>query len=125
MESATVDTVPARNKADLRALQATDLCIKTFLLFWVQGQRPTVAELKGMPRDVQQLVKQGPRVREVDGVLYRTVQVPPSRELVWQLLLPKELRVEVLTSLHDNHGHQGVERTTALIRQRCFWPNMW
>lgn len=125
VESSTVDAVPARNKADLRALQATDLCIKTFLQFWVQGQRPTVAELKGMPRDVQQLVKQWPRVREVDGVLYRTVQVPPSRELVWQLLLPKELRVEVLTSLHDNHGHQGVERTTDLIRQRCFWPNMW
>lgn len=28
------------------------------------------------------------------------------------------------TSLHD-HGHQGVERTIDLVRQRCYWPNMW
>ncbi|KAL0154049.1 hypothetical protein M9458_050649 [Cirrhinus mrigala] len=124
-EASMVDAVPARNRADLKALQAADPCIKVFLQFWVQGQPPTVAELKEMPREVQQLVKQWPRVRETDGVLYRLVQIPPSRELVWQLLLPKELQGEVLTSLHDNHGHQGVERTTALIRQRCYWPNMW
>lgn len=95
VESATVNAVPVQNKADLRALQAADPCIKTFLQFWGQGQCPTVADLKSMPTDVRQLVKQWPRVREIDVVLYRTVQVPPSRELVWQLLLPKELRVEV------------------------------
>ncbi|KAI2654721.1 Retrovirus-related Pol polyprotein from transposon 17.6 [Labeo rohita] len=124
-EASMVDAVPARNRANLKALQAADPCIKVFLQFWVQGQPPTVAELKEMPREVQQLVKQWPRVREMDGILYRLVQIPPSRELVWQLLLPKKLQGEVLTNLHDNHGHQGVECTTALIRQRCYWPNMW
>lgn len=44
--------------------------------------------------------------------------------MVHQLLLPKVLQTEVLTSLHDNHGHQGAERTTALVRERCYWPNM-
>lgn len=125
VESLTVDAVPVRSKAVLRALQAADPCIQAFRQFWVQGQQPPVAELKNMSREVQQLVKQWPRVCEVDGVLYRTVQIPPSRVLGWQLLLPKGLQVEVLTSLHDNHGHQWVERTTDLVRQRCYWPNMW
>lgn len=120
-----VVAVPCWNKADLRGLQAADPYIKVFLQFWVSEQRPTVVELKGMARQVQQLVRRWPRIRDVDGVLYRVVQIPPSREVVWQLLLPKGLQGEVLTSLHDNHGHQGVERTTALIRQRCYWPNMW
>uniref|UniRef100_A0A672HYG9 Gypsy retrotransposon integrase-like protein 1 n=1 Tax=Salarias fasciatus TaxID=181472 RepID=A0A672HYG9_SALFA len=26
--------------------------------------------------------------------------------------------------LHQNHGHQGIERTTELVRQRCYWPGM-
>ncbi|KAL6489156.1 hypothetical protein MHYP_G00028970 [Metynnis hypsauchen] len=39
-----------------------------------------------------------------------------------QLILPKALQTEVLTALHDRHG---VERTTDLVRQRCYWPRMW
>jgi transposase InsO family protein len=26
--------------------------------------------------------------------------------------------------LHQQHGHQGIERTTELIRQRCYWPGL-
>ncbi len=36
----------------------------------------------------------------------------------------QRLRSEVLINLHDHHGHQGVERTTTLVRQRCYWPFM-
>lgn len=50
--------------------------------------------------------------------------MPPSRAEVLQLLLPATLRDEVLTGLHNNHGHQGTDRTTDLIRQRCYWPRM-
>ena len=39
-------------------------------------------------------------------------------------MLPKALQAEVLTNLHDKYGHQGIERTTNLVRQRCYWPNM-
>lgn len=39
-------------------------------------------------------------------------------ELVTQSLI-------VLQSLHDENGHQGIERTFNIIRQRCYWPNMY
>ena len=32
-------------------------------------------------------------------------------------------REEVLHQLHQTHGHQGIERTLGLVRQRC-WPRM-
>lgn len=41
-----------------------------------------------------------------------------------QLVLPAVLKEEVLTQLHQGHGHQGVECTTELVRQYCNWPGM-
>lgn len=43
---------------------------------------------------------------------------------MFQLLLPNALIGEVLTQVHQEHGHQGVERTLALLRSRCYWPGM-
>ena len=71
-----------------------------------------------------ELARQWRRIREQEGILYREIQLPPARDVKLQLLLPKVLHKEVLVSLHDNHGHQGKERTTELIRQRCYWPKM-
>lgn len=41
-----------------------------------------------------------------------------------QILLPQVLKDKVLESVHDHAGHQGVERTLALLRKRCFWIRM-
>ena len=41
-----------------------------------------------------------------------------------QILLPEILKDKVLKSVHDHAGHQGVERTLALLRKRCFWIRM-
>lgn len=29
-----------------------------------------------------------------------------------------------MTQLHQEHGHQGVDRTLALLQSRCYWPGM-
>lgn len=26
--------------------------------------------------------------------------------------------------MHDDHGHQGIDRTLQLVRSQCFWPGM-
>lgn len=41
-----------------------------------------------------------------------------------QLVLPAALSEETLTQLHQGHGHQGIGRTTELVRQRCYWPDI-
>ncbi|KAL7859568.1 hypothetical protein SRHO_G00147150 [Serrasalmus rhombeus] len=58
-----------------------------------------------------------------EGVLYRRVFWPDGAEDL-QLVLPICLRKEVLTYLHQEHGHQGIERTMELVRKRCYWPGM-
>ena len=30
----------------------------------------------------------------------------------------------MLQALHNDHGHQGLERTDQLVRKRCYWPRM-
>ena len=57
----------------------------------------------------------------IDNVIYRKVTYPKLGDLT-QLLCLKEL---VLESLHDHNGHQGIERTFNLVRQRCYWPKMY
>lgn len=49
---------------------------------------------------------------------------PDGGEECRQLVLPASLQPEVLTQLHQQHGHQGVNRTLELVRQRCYWPAM-
>ena len=41
-----------------------------------------------------------------------------------QLVLPECYREKVLKSLHDDMGHQGLERTLALLREGFYWPTM-
>ncbi len=41
-----------------------------------------------------------------------------------QVVSPAVLRERVLTRLHDDHGHQGIERMASLVRTRCYWPGM-
>lgn len=45
-------------------------------------------------------------------------------EQILQEVLPAVLHGEVLTQVHQGHGHQGVERTTKLMRQRYYWPEL-
>ncbi|KAG1925345.1 interleukin-1 receptor accessory protein-like 1-A [Pimephales promelas] len=45
-------------------------------------------------------------------------------DVLYQLALPVDLRETVLTSLHNDMGHLGIERTLDLARSRFYWPRM-
>lgn len=61
---------------------------------------------------------------EQAGVVYRQVSRPDGGETLLQVLLPVALQKRVLTEVHQNHGHQSVERTLELLWQRCYWSGM-
>ena len=52
------------------------------------------------------------------GLMYR--DTGESRQLV----LPQKYVTMVCEALHDDCGHQGIEKTQLLIKQRFFWPRM-
>lgn len=62
------------------------------------------------------------RLELKDGLLYRRRQC--DNRPVCQLVLPRVLRQFLLTSLHNEMGHMGVERTLELVRSRFYWPRM-
>ena len=70
------------------------------------------------------LLHQWDRLVEREGVLHRQVFQSHGGSESFQLILPAVLKHETLTRLHQEHGHQGIDRTTDLVRQRCYWPGM-
>ena len=60
---------------------------------------------------------------ERDGVLQRRITSPASLQR-HQLLLPAIFRERTLRGLHDEAGHQVVERTEELVRERSYWVGL-
>uniref|UniRef100_A0A8C2HMT4 Gypsy retrotransposon integrase-like protein 1 n=1 Tax=Cyprinus carpio TaxID=7962 RepID=A0A8C2HMT4_CYPCA len=119
-----VSALPGYSALDLRSMQEADPVISQVIKFWERGQRPGSAERRQLDKPVLSLLQQWNRLETREGVLYRRIFRPGGGEECYQLVLPDVLRDEVLTQLHQQHGHQGVERTSELTRQRCYWPNM-
>lgn len=116
-------TLPGYTPEELGRLQEGDPVISRFRVFWKHGSKPDPSQLRHESRKTRTLLRKWDRVCERKGVLYlhSTDPVEGSRS---QLLLPASLAPMALTALHNQAGHQGQERTLALIRQRFYWPGM-
>ncbi|KAK7881610.1 hypothetical protein WMY93_030019 [Mugilogobius chulae] len=119
-----VTVLPDVAPADLYELQQSDPTIQEVLPFWQQNRQPTREERRGLSSTALLVLAQWDRLVELEGLLYRQVFRPDGGGAMYQLLLPRALVQDVLTLLHQEHGHQGVERTLALVRSRCYWPGM-
>lgn len=64
--------------------------------------------------------KQNKRVHVLLGQLKNLDSIDDTT----QILLTECMKTLVLENLHDQNGHQGIERTFNFIRQRCYWPKM-
>ena len=121
---AVVLVFPLHSLPDICALQEADSLLKDIWVHWRSQIQPTPAEKRQLPKLSLTLLKQWDCLVEREGVLYRRVHRPDGGEDILQLFLPSVLKHDTLTQLHQEHGHQGVERTTELVRQRCYWPGM-
>ena len=113
-------TVPSLQVNDWAKLQLEDPEISVVIGHVQRKQRPK--SITSATDGVRLLLRQWNRLILRRGVLYR--QNNASTEYEFQLVLPEPYREQVMTSLHDDMGHPGVERTTELLRQRFYWPRM-
>ena len=105
------------NGPEIRRLQEIDPVIGPFVKSF--PKKP-----KGMlSPDSRTLQKQFKRLVMKDGILYRRVRLNPGT-LVDQLVLPSELKSQTLYSAHEEMNHQGIERTTSILRNRFYWVGM-
>ena len=121
---ATIVALPQHTTPEICILQQADPVILEFMPFFERKQRPSHEERAQLSQSALILLRQWDRLVERDGVLYRQVFRSDGAEPTFQLLLPEALTSEVLNQVHQEHGHQGVERTLALLRSRCYWPGM-
>ena len=73
-------------------------------------------------RPVCRLLLQYDRLSLIRGVLHHcTFQ---GNDEIQQIILPQCLCNQVLRSLHDDNGHQGLQRVTDLLCSKVYWPIM-
>ncbi|KAG1933989.1 interleukin-1 receptor accessory protein-like 1-A [Pimephales promelas] len=123
----TVDVIsvfPEFQMQDLQNWQEEDPVISRLKFYWSKGEGPDKKERKEESKDVLELLRQWDKVEAHEGVFYRVI-ADARGGWVKQLLLPQVLKQEVLCQLHDHQGHQGIDRTFKLVRQRFYWPGMY
>ena len=104
--SEVTTTLPTYTNKKWKQLQREDNILKRVIYYRDQDRKPTAVERKEEQRDVER-----------NGLLYHQPDDPDN----YQLLLPYSQHARVLEKLHDDVGHQGIPRTEALVRERCYW----
>ena len=94
------------------------------ILQWVKdGKFPSRSILYSVKsKATHKLFYQLDRLVLKQGVLHR-LYINEDMEY-HQLVLPQRLQGRVLRSVHNDMGHQGLERTLELLRERVYWPMM-
>ena len=99
--------------------QRSDPTTGPMIQYKLSEQKPSGPQLKQLSSQIICLLREWDKLEISEtGVLYRKTA---SRK---QLVLPEKHKSTVLRELHDKMGHQGVDRTTSLIRDRFYWPYM-
>jgi len=121
--AASTLSLPSYSNAMLISLQKSDPAINSFLNYWQRNQRPNAARRIRIPENTRVLLKRWNKMTVQDGLLYRLSRNTQQEEDK-QLVLPVLLTDKVLESLRNDMGHQGLERTLLLARNRFYWPGI-
>ncbi|KAK7922046.1 hypothetical protein WMY93_008948 [Mugilogobius chulae] len=100
--------ISSLSNQDLQEKQRADPCLREVLHQMETGEKVPPTVKQEMP-DIALLLRELNRLELHDGVLYRRRH--DGEHISYQLVLPEELRPSVLTALHNDMGHMGVERT--------------
>lgn len=115
-------TISSISPIEMARLQQADTVTSKLASYWKRGHPPTVRQMRKETDAVRKLLRQWDKLSCKEDVLYRNITI--SGKITAQLILPEILKDQVLKALHDDMGHQATEKTTALARQRCYWPGM-
>ena len=109
------------SEEDLKQQQRADPAICEIIRLMETGESPPPAVKKELP-DLPIFLRELNKLELKNNILYRKRQVVERTQ--YQIVLPEEFRGIVMSSLHDDMGHLGFDRTLDLTRARFFWPRM-
>ena len=103
--------------------QCHDNQIQLILEYVHNDQKPLkkfVYQIKS--KHIHKLALQWDRLILKQGVLHRLYIF--NEVEYHQLVLPQRYHCKVITTLHDDMGHQGIDLTMDPFRERVYWPSM-
>ena len=108
---------------EMAEFQHQDNQIAPILTYVEQDQKPSKKVMYQIRSKLaHKLALQWDRLILKQGVLHRLYIF---NEIEYhQLVLPQRYHRKVLTALHNHMGHQGIDRTLDLLRERVYWPSM-
>ena len=108
---------------EMAEFQRQDNQIAPIFAYVKQDQKPSKkATYQIRSKLARKLALQWDRLILKQGILHRLYIF---NEMEYhQLVLPQRYHRKVLTALHDHMGHQGIDRTLDLLRERVYWPSM-
>ena len=116
-------TFPEYSVVELGLKQKNDSILGRVYHWQEKGSRPTARQISAEPTVVKKFLKKWERLRLIDGVLYYVTKDLEAENS--HLFIPPEcMKASILEAVHDRSGHQGTERTLALLRKRCYWVGM-
>uniref|UniRef100_A0A8C9VS90 Gypsy retrotransposon integrase-like protein 1 n=1 Tax=Scleropages formosus TaxID=113540 RepID=A0A8C9VS90_SCLFO len=91
--------------------------------FLQSGQRPPWTAVAPHGPTVKSYCSQWDSLEVRGGLLYRRWEGPVPGQVLWQLLVPRSLKEDVLQRVHGpaGIGHFGVAKTLHRLRQRFHW----
>ena len=124
VESAAFDKQSHIEKLEIRKEQDEDeivACIKTEVKTGRQLTRKQKERYLQDP-EYKAMQKEGKKLRVINDILYREAEILGQNYR--QAIIPRRLRPQVLYLAHQEHGHQGADRTFQTLRLRAYWPGM-
>ncbi|PIK56110.1 putative transposon Ty3-I Gag-Pol polyprotein [Apostichopus japonicus] len=113
---------PSFTYAQLSQFQQADPALHVVCAAWKSGEVPIDDDKLSIP-GIKGWMKEMSKFTEHNGVMYRQ-GLESDDGISRQLLVPPDLRRQLLQMTHDDWGHQGVNRTYNVLRRRCFWPGL-
>ncbi|GAA6095446.1 uncharacterized protein LOC114911105 [Tachysurus ichikawai] len=110
-----VDQSPALSLSELQTAQRDDVLLGE--VWKAVCHRKPASSIQSTNPKIKLLIREWVKLSVDKGILYRTVQQSDYR-VKRQLVLPDQFHSRVLTSLHDETGHLGFEKSYSLIRDR-------
>ena len=110
---------------ELRDAQLKDPALQPLILWLERQEEPDEGELMIQGMETKQLWNSREQLRLTDGVL-RYDWVEGSGTVSQKLVVPHELRVEIVKMAHDGTigGHWGRAKTAKRVKSCCFWPSI-
>ena len=112
--------------AELQRKQQQDSNIGKLLAWKKQGMRPSGPEVTAASPELRHYWNYWNSLETHNGLLYRRTSAYKDTDRTLQLLVPREIRRELVDSMHDSvfGGHLGTKKTMGKILHSHYWYNL-